>query len=322
MVNPYQLSPEENQRVFEEIVLPLFTTNLKSVKNPKFILLTGQPGAGKTSLSNKLSEEMDKNSVVFGADDLRALHPKKADILFNDEANYPELTKADSGIWRRKLMQHCFDNNYNILVESILNQPGDWNMSIFNDAKKYGYNVECCVLGVDKNLSLLGISRRYEQQKSLVGYGFAPTYNHHDKAYNLLPELADKMLSNKTVDNVRVFNRNLELFYDHNNQQSYNYNVENAISKARKSTLSTENLAVAEQEWREVFDFMKKRNASKQDILIRETLYTQLKFAKLRSKIAKSVDSILNTNIDSVPLPKSLYKLERNAIKNIKSLRR
>jgi hypothetical protein len=95
-------------------------------------------------------------------------------------------------------------------------------MSVFKEAKKHGYNVECCVLGVDRNLSLLGITRRYEQQKDIAGYGFAPTYNHHDKAYDLLPQLADKMLSNRTIDNIRVFIRNLDLFYNHREQKNYN----------------------------------------------------------------------------------------------------
>ena len=65
-------------------------------------------------------------------------------------------------------------------------------------------------LGVDENLSSLGIYNRYNYQKNLTGRGFAPTLDMHDKAYAIMPQIITGMTQNPNIDWVKIYDRDGE----------------------------------------------------------------------------------------------------------------
>ncbi len=208
----YSLSDENLKKFFAEEIVPKFARGKKPSENPKLVYLSGQPGAGKSSLSKQYAEEMGGKDavVVFGADDLRAMLPYAKEVQEKYEMDYPFITKRDSGKLRTMLMDYCFENGYNMVVESIFANPNDDKMPVFEQAKKAGFKMGVAFLGVDENLSSLGIYKRYNDQKNLTGRGFAPTLDMHDKAYALMPQIIAGMTQNPNIDWVRVYDRSGE----------------------------------------------------------------------------------------------------------------
>lgn len=49
--NPFKLAPEKNQQVFESIIKPDLAVKTKAVEQPIFVLIGGQPGAGKSRVT-------------------------------------------------------------------------------------------------------------------------------------------------------------------------------------------------------------------------------------------------------------------------------
>ena len=75
------LSPKEHEKWVNELIIPTFTQGRSPAKNPTFILITGQPGAGKSYSSHRYAQEhLEQTPVLFGADDIRALHPQAEEI--------------------------------------------------------------------------------------------------------------------------------------------------------------------------------------------------------------------------------------------------
>ena len=71
------LSPEEHEKWVNDLIIPTFTQGRSPSKNPTFILITGQPGAGKSYSSHRYAQEhLEQTPVLFGAD----LHPDTSPI--------------------------------------------------------------------------------------------------------------------------------------------------------------------------------------------------------------------------------------------------
>jgi hypothetical protein len=63
---PSELSPELRERIFNEDVLPKYRLSEKtSLENPRAIILAGQPGAGKGTLSNAAKAELRGDVVTI-----------------------------------------------------------------------------------------------------------------------------------------------------------------------------------------------------------------------------------------------------------------
>lgn len=208
----YSLNDEQLSKFFAEEIVPKFTRGKKPSEKPQLVYLSGQPGAGKSSVSRIYAKEMggEESVVVFGADDLRAMLPYAKEVQEKYEMEYPFITKKDSGKLRTMLMNHCFENKINMVVESIFANPNDDKMPVFEQAKKAGFKMGVAFLGVDENLSSLGIYNRYNYQKNLTGRGFAPTLDMHDKAYAIMPQIITGMTQNPNIDWVKIYDRDGE----------------------------------------------------------------------------------------------------------------
>ncbi len=264
----FELDEAQHQKWFEDVILPQFAEGKETAKVPTFVLLTGQPGAGKTYSSFRYAQSMESEPIRFGADDLRLLLPYAMDAMREDEQNYPFLTKKDAGLAREKLVDYALAHKKNILGESILANPEDWKMGTLLKAKKAGYKVECAVLGVHRHLSEVSIFSRYEEQKAITGYGFAPTLDVHDKAYTLLPDITGKMLQNGIADALSIYNREFKCFYDSRVEkgQSPQLEVMKAIGRSRNSSLNYDEMCNVAVKWDMVLESMAKRGASRDEI--------------------------------------------------------
>ena len=262
----FTLKPYENEKWFLNHILPRYLDNTATrSKYPTFTLLTGQPGAGKTTISHKYASIQDEASIVFGADDLRVLHPRAREILEYDEANFALHTKKDVAIWRQRLVQEAIKNKRNVLVESILTKSTDWDLDTFRAARSAKYCVECVALGVHHFFSTLGLFYRYEMEKKEKDFVASPRLLlPHHLSYEILPQNCANMLIHKTIDNLKVINRNLDVFYDSGFIFSEG-DVLSAVNKARHSTFQTETIEGVCKSWNEIFKLMDARETTPQE---------------------------------------------------------
>ncbi|WP_296662978.1 zeta toxin family protein [Treponema sp. UBA753] len=65
---------------------------LEAEVSPEGFVLGGQPGAGKTTLTNMLSARLNKNIISISGDDFRPYHPHFEEIqnLYKEESPPPK----------------------------------------------------------------------------------------------------------------------------------------------------------------------------------------------------------------------------------------
>ena len=272
--NKYVLNDKEREEWYNYVVKPCFLDDHKKSKNPTFFLITGQPGAGKTTASAKIAENADPYPVKFGGDDIRMLHPHYDEIIKDHFADYPFITKPDMSWARQKLIDDSIMNGYNIQLDCILSNPNDWRMGTLLQAKSAGYRVECIVLGVHRYLSEVSMFKRCEEQKLVDGKGFPPTLEVHDTAYKLLPDIISKMYSEKVADKIMICNRNFDVFY--NTDDNHNPTVQGirkGLYQSRQSCVTADGLNQIKASWDNVQELMSKREHSETEFLQMKKCY-------------------------------------------------
>ena len=132
------------------------------VENPRFIMVVGQTGSGKSNLTvSKYSK--DNNIVVIDSDKYKGKRPDSADILREHLVEYAYLTAPDAYLHRDEMIVDALSKKYNILMECATSQKE----GLFIDISKLtelGYRVEVCALGVSPLNSLLSVHERYEAE--------------------------------------------------------------------------------------------------------------------------------------------------------------
>lgn len=262
------LSPKEHEKWVNELIIPTFTQGRSPAKNPTFILITGQPGAGKSYSSHRYAQEhLEQTPVLFGADDIRALHPQAEEIMRTDRASYPFITKKDSGLARAKLLDYCFQHGYNIVVESILSSKDDYKMPTLLQAREQGYRVECAALAVHRSISEVSIFWRQEEQLAITKeIGFPPTLEIHDQVYSWIPHILANMNDYHTVDKLSIYTRSYQCYYDSDVDPKDPIYIKQRMKEGRNSYLNLEDMSDVAIKWREVLRMMVARGASQKEI--------------------------------------------------------
>ena len=263
----YGLNDKERQQWYDNVIRPLFLDGKEKSDKPTFVLLTGQPGAGKTTASAKYAQMLEPEPVKFGGDDLRILLPYASELLRDNPLEYPFITKNDMSWARNRLVADTLANQYNLQIDSILSNPNDWRMGTLMQAKESGYRVECVALGVHRFLSEVSMFGRREEQIKGAGVGFPVTMEPHDVAYDLLPEVVAKMYTEGVADKVSIYNRVFENYYDTDKAENPNgQGIMRAIIKSRQDYLNKDSLEYIQTSWETIYENMLGRNASEEQL--------------------------------------------------------
>ena len=156
-----RLSPEEHEQIREENRRD-FLAGTEERDRPRAVLLSGQPGAGKSELSKEAVRELDREggAVVVDADSLRERHPRYRDHMRADDLTAAERTHADAAQWADELAADARDSRRNIVVDGTLKNP-DRAEALARSLRAKGYEVEVRAMAVAKEDAELGVERRY-----------------------------------------------------------------------------------------------------------------------------------------------------------------
>lgn len=194
------------------ILKGLLTLNKSPAKEPVATLIGGQPGAGKTTLTEVIMEE-NRNTVSIDGDMIRMFHPdlEEMQILYKDE--YPVYTQAFVNEMIERLIETLSDEKYNLIIEGTLR-----DISVpLNTAEsliRKGYKTRLLVLAVSRQKSWKNTIDRGDSLKEM---GLVPRYvkkEHHDKVADSIPHTVSRLSQSDKFGSVLIMNRNKELLYD------------------------------------------------------------------------------------------------------------
>ena len=121
---------------------------------PILYLLGGQPGAGKSTISDRLLREKP-NTIFINPDTYRDLHPQYETIKAELKSEAVKVTVEFSGAVTECVRQVLSDQKYNLIVEGTfrtLETP--WRIT--EELKFKGYTAELHAIAVPKDISYVG----------------------------------------------------------------------------------------------------------------------------------------------------------------------
>jgi predicted ABC-type ATPase len=201
-----------NERIFEKIKKK-YLLDIQPSVNPQGIILGGQPGSGKSFLQKEIANEFTENFIFISTDDLRLHHPAYLELQQNPETvqNAANLVNPYASAWTEKLIKHCIENKYNLIIDSTLGG----NIKAVYDTiymfRKNGYQVHLRVMAVPVIISKLSIFLRYETQLAEKGFARWTRIEDHDDRFNNLKTNLLEIESIKTPNSIKFYERVLEV---------------------------------------------------------------------------------------------------------------
>ncbi|MGL4339996.1 MAG: zeta toxin family protein [Rhodoglobus sp.] len=201
-----ELSAEQLHSIFETAIRPKYDRLVTvSSRRPTFVLIGGQPGAGKTESVAAARLSVPDAIEVIG-DDLRRFHPAFPELMRTDPLRMPDATQQAANAWVHKSLDYLCERNASVLMETTLRNP-EAVQNTLGHFRSAGYEVELRVLAVPETLSRLGTVERYVGQVEREGAGrWAPAVV-HDAAYERMPESITRAINGGLVDRVTVQQR-------------------------------------------------------------------------------------------------------------------
>lgn len=199
------LTDEQINRTYQLIKKKL----LDSVSKSDFktvVFLGGQPGSGKSHLTEISINNLENNSaVIIDTDLIRKFHPNKKNTTDN---NIYSLD-IDCYKWCNMLIEDAKKESKNLIFDGTF---GGDSVAIQQDTmknlKECGYSVNLNLLATNDIVSKIGISYRYEMQLSKFNTGRPVDLEYHNKVYKNIPNNLMQTLSKSLVDEFNIYGRN------------------------------------------------------------------------------------------------------------------
>jgi predicted ABC-type ATPase len=265
----YKLSDKQHEEIFLEILKGMLSaTELQ--KNPRIVILGGQPGSGKSKLTDIAREFFfnDQPVAVINGDDYRVLHPKAQEIFNLYDKRFAEMTDPDVRAWTPRLLGAAIQGKRDIIFEATMRNREPL-MSTINYLKENGYTIDVMVMAVHERVSRAGIVKRYENQKAKGGIARWTPFEAHDEAYGNMPETAEAIENQSPIDSIRVYNRAGEVLYSNERESGVLkptlpwLNAKAAILRERDRPLSMSEERLLKENIKDIQKMMESRGAGK-----------------------------------------------------------
>jgi predicted ABC-type ATPase len=197
-----------NERIFEKIKRKYLLGQTPSL-SPKGIILGGQPGSGKSFLSNEIKKEFKEHFIFISTDDLRLYHPAYSALQQNPETiqNAANLVNPYASAWTERLIEYCITNKYNLIIDSTLGGNTEAVFRTIDMYKNNGYQVHLRVMAVPAIISKLSIFLRYETQLAEKGFARWTRMEDHDDRFEKLEKVLREIITSKPIDSLRFYER-------------------------------------------------------------------------------------------------------------------
>ncbi|SDY13000.1 zeta toxin family protein [Lysobacter enzymogenes] len=213
MADQDSLSPGEHERILREEILPdVGLSDRSSLKQPRAVILAGQPGAGKGGLAGTAASELHHDAVIIDPDALRGYHSDVGRFRAENPYSWSGRTHRDASLWADELLELTAQSKKNLIFDTTLSN-GQWASELIQDLQARGYEVEVRAIAAPKLESELGVDKRFSDKVDTEGHGRYVPEGARNAIYSKLPDSLDTVHARTTAP-IRIFNREGIELYD------------------------------------------------------------------------------------------------------------
>jgi len=210
MDKTYELSREEAIEIFEDKIVPYLFGKVTPVNNPKFILIGGQPGSGKTELAIYSKNVLKNNIITVDGDLLRPFHPEYMELFEKYGADASKYTHPDCARWSIWSVRRAREIGYNIILENTLR---DKNVTeTIERFYQRGYEIITKIMVVTELESGIGVFQRYIDVILANNPDVLPRYTakeRHDLTCKNIPDVI-QAIHEQGYSKIEFFRRGIE----------------------------------------------------------------------------------------------------------------
>lgn len=182
-------------------------------KSPQAILLTGQPGAGKTQLSTMMLDQMDGDAAFINGDDYRRYHPHYRELFAQYGSDAVPMISPFSNTIVERLIRDFSDRQFNLIIEGTGRDARVPCVTAEELAAK-GYHVELATIVTRPEVSLTSTLLRFCYMNAGGTIPRATALEAHDAVVKALPGNLDLLRSCTSISRIRMWDRQQSLVYD------------------------------------------------------------------------------------------------------------
>lgn len=161
--NKYSFSQKNIEDEFNIIWRDLLP-NLKNEQNPKAYILGGQPGAGKSVMTDEIFQnELRNNAIIISGDDYRRHHPKYKEIQAKEKLLSAKYTQAFSSKITEMLIEKASCEKYNVIIEGTF-RTATTPLQTLEKLKARGYETHVAIIATPATISRKSCLERYKKQ--------------------------------------------------------------------------------------------------------------------------------------------------------------
>ncbi|MFJ2833589.1 zeta toxin family protein [Streptomyces sp. NPDC087263] len=213
-VDYHRLSADEHRFVFDELIVPLYLSNITAHEQPMTLYLMGPQGSGKSHTAHTLHRVLRaRRPTRIEGGLFKSMHPDYRRLLEEDPRTASARIRPDYRRWQAKAEQRVREHRGDLLIEIAPDDIDHFLDSARRD-RAAGRRVELIALGVRAADSRLGVATR---AAGVARIGGTPRFTQsaaHDRTFALLADVvrAAEQLPD-LVDSVSVVGRDLTARY-------------------------------------------------------------------------------------------------------------
>jgi len=204
----HRLPEDENRAIFRDEIVPDLLAGRATQEIPTVVFLIGQPGAGKSRVTDMVADVLNKRGgfVDVDSDLYKPYHPEYDALMAQDDTLMAAYTRADGRAWMAQAEQYVRDNGLNAVIQET-SQDGAAVAEKMAAYREAGARVEALAMGVPEAMSNQGIVHRYHEQVRERGQGRLTVQANADQSYSGILDLAVRVDDGRLADQTAVFRR-------------------------------------------------------------------------------------------------------------------
>lgn len=183
-------------------------SRVKESQEKTLVVVGGQPGAGKSTVTKKIEKTFGHDIVTLNGDDFKTYYPNYLDMLRKFPDGTAKVVQPYSNFVVNELKKELIAKNFNVIIEGTMR---DYKVPLDSALQfsKQDYNVEAFVVATNYYASRAAYEERYEVDRIRNnGAGRSVKVEAHDETYNNIPNTIKQLISSGEFTNISICDRN------------------------------------------------------------------------------------------------------------------